>query len=382
MQKILIIGAGEMQVPVIQKAKELGYKTIVTDFCDQAPGFKFADCKCVVDTHDLEGNLQIAQDYDVAGVLTTSDYPVNTVAYICNEMGIKGISIEGAKICTNKYLQRKILLENKMKVPRFLKCNILDFNIENISDFEFPIIVKPLSSSGSRGVIKVIEEGDMQKVLDAASVYASDNIILIEEYINGNEYSVEILIQNGEIFIITITQKELLQSNDNFVEGRHIVPAQLKKSVEDKIKKYSYEVINVIGLDNTAVHLELKVTKRGEPILIEVGCRLGGDYITSDLVPLSTGVDMLESIIKIAVNEKINITNKISKFVGVQFITSENYNDIVYFLKKEPKGIVKSEIKKYKQVITTNSLDRLGYYIACANSREELLYILNYETRK
>ena len=380
MEKLLIIGAGEMQVPVIKKAKELGYITVVTDFSENAPGFKYADHKCIVSTYDFAGNYKIAKKYNVNGILTTSDYPVNTVAYICNKLNFIGLSEVSAKICTDKYLQRKTLLENSIEVPKFIKFNGNEFDVKSIKEFNFPLIIKPLNSSGSRGVIKINHTDDIKNAIKESLKYTSDKLLLIEEFISGKEYSVEILVQNKEIHIIAITQKELLKSTYSFVETRHIIPAQISDNIKERIINYSKSIIKTIGLDNSAAHLELKITNKGEPILIEIGARLGGDYITSDLIPLAKGIDMLKNVINISLGLKIEVNECINKFAGVQFITSENYYSSLELIETST-NLVKKEIKEFKKTTTTNSIERLGYYIASDDSLKKLLNSLNYEKK-
>ena len=300
MKKILIIGAGEIQVPVIKKAKEMGLFVITTDFDPNAPGFKYSDVSEVVSTVDLEKNLNVAKKYKIDGVLTTSDLPVNTVAYICEKLSLNGLSIESAKVSTNKYLLRKVLKKNGLKTPNFAIVYDKNELKSIINKFKFPIVMKPIDSSASRGVVKVFSEEELYKEYDESIKYSKSKKVILEEFIDGNEYSVECLIQNGNINIIAITEKTVT-GEPYFVEIRHVIPANLEQGKIDEVNKLVNDVVNIIGLDNSAAHIELKISSEG-PTIIEVGARLGGDYITSDLVPLATGTNMLENIIKISIS--------------------------------------------------------------------------------
>lgn len=116
-KKIMILGAGEMQVPIIKKAKSNGLYIIIVDIDPNAPGFEFADEKLCISTNDVDAVLKEAERLQINGILTTSDYPINTVAKVCGELHLRAMTIEVAHICTNKYLQREFLAKNSIKTP-------------------------------------------------------------------------------------------------------------------------------------------------------------------------------------------------------------------------------------------------------------------------
>lgn len=378
MNRLLIIGGGEMQVPIIKKAKELNLFCIVTDFDDNAPGFKFADIGLNVSTLDFSKTLEIAQKYEINGVVTTSDLPVRTLAFVTENMGLKGLSTYSAELCTNKYAQRQAMLMGSVYVPMHFLFNTMEEIELSKKGFVFPLIVKPIDSSASRGVTKVENFNELLEASKYAFQFSKGNKIIIEEYIEGPEYSVESLTQNGETNVIAITQKSTIGSNEKyFVESRHIIPADLDNNNENIIVDYIKKIVGLFKIDNSATHAELKLSTKG-PVLIEIGARLGGDYITSDLVPLSTGVDMLDNVIKIALNQQITIKKTKSLFAGVRFLNSFNYYQGLQVIDSKNEKIVRSEIKPYKESLITNSLDRLGYVIACTKNRKELEEILNF----
>ncbi len=136
--------------------------------------------------------------------------------------------------------------------------------------------------------------------------------------------------------------------------------------------------VEAIGLDNCAAHTELKLTEKG-PIIIEIGARLGGDFITSDIVPLATGVDMLKNVISISLGININIEKTKNVFAGIQFINSENYQSAKQHLEniKTKNGFVRYELKDFKNIALKNSMDRLGYFICENDTRDGLSKLLN-----
>ncbi len=378
MKKLLIIGGGEMQVPIIKKAKELNHFCIISDLDPRAPGFAYADVTLNISTLDIEKTLEIARYYKIDGVVTTSDFPVRTSALVCENLGLKGLSKYAAETCTNKYAQRQAMLATSYYVPKhFLFSSTAEINNYK-NELIFPLIVKPIDSSASRGVSKVENIDELLSAFNYAVQFSHDKKIIVEEFIDGNEYSVESLTQNRRTHIVAVTQKSTIGSeNKYFVESSHIIPADITQSQEKEIHDYIKNIIHFLKIDDSATHAEIKLSSKG-PVMIEIGARLGGDYITSDLVPLSTGVDMLGNVIKIALNQKIDVNKTKSLFCGVRFINSENYKYAEKLIAANNKMIIRYELKPYKKTLITNSLDRLGYIIACSEKRKDLEKILNF----
>lgn len=378
-KKIMIIGAGEMQTPVIQKAINLGLYVITVDGNIKAPGNKYANLALEIDTNDIIKILEASQNHQIDGILTTSDYPVRVVAYVCQQMGLKGLSLEAAVRSTNKFELRKCLNEKGIISPLFQKLSRID-DLEKInSDFKYPLIIKPVDSSASRGVRKVDSLSELKIGYTEAAKYSQSGEVILEEYLEGPEYSVESLSQNGKVTIIAITEKKTNGDLEKyFVEDRHTIPANISNSHQEDIIKMVSVAVEAIGLDNCAAHTELKLTEKG-PIIIEIGARLGGDFITSDIVPLATGVDMLKNVISISLGININIEKTKNVFAGIQFINSENYQSAKQHLEniKTKNGFVRYELKDFKNIALKNSMDRLGYFICENDTRDGLSKLLN-----
>lgn len=376
MKRLFIVGGGEMQVPLIEKAKQLGYFCVVSDFNSDAPGFKYANVVANISTTDFERTLELAKEYNVDGILTTSDYPVRTVAYVCENLGLSGPSFDAAKKCTDKFAQRSALEKGGFYVPK----NFIVTSVEQIEKHKeylaFPLVIKPVDSSASRGVRKVNTYLELLEAFGESVKYSNEKTLIIEEFVDGPEFSVEGLTQNGKTYIVAITEKGLGHEAGCFVESSHIIPAALSSEEEVNIQVYVEKVIQCLGIDNSSSHAELKLTSKG-PVLIEIGARLGGDFITSDLVPLSTGVDMLENVINIALNQELNVKSTRSLYSGVRFLDPENYYRCKDLIDSENKNIVKYELKAFDRKPVTNSLERLGYIIATSEKRDILMKFLN-----
>ena len=360
MKKILILGAGEMQIPVIQKVNEMGHESIALDYDEKAVGFAYAQKKYVVSSTDTEKVLEVAKKEKVDAILTTSDYPVNVVAKVCKILNLPAMSPEVANICTNKYLQRKLFSDNCINAPKFYLISD-DKSIENYKDF--PYIVKPVDSSASRGVKKVVDIEEMREAIKDAIEYSRSGQVLIEQFIGGKEFSVETLTQNDKTTIVNITEKLVIgEDNGYFVEDTHIEPARISKEdwalIEDQVRK----ALTCIKANNCPSHTEVKLWN-GKAYIIEMACRLGGDYITSDLVPLSTGIDMLANLVNLALGKPIDVERKMSKISMVQFLNHENYEHCQKFIEGNKDRISRYEVKPKHEHPIRSSLDRMGYII-------------------
>lgn len=375
MKKIIVLGAGEMQVPVIKKINELGYKSVALDYDKEAVGFKYADSHYVVSSTDAEKVLEVARKENVDALLTTSDFPVNVVARVSEILGLTSMSKEVANICTNKFLQRKIFRDGGVNVPKFHLLSDKDLCADEFK--EFPYIVKPIDSSASRGVKKVNNQEELKEAFEEARSYSRTGQVLIEQFIGGKEFSVETLTQNGKTTIVNITEKLVIgEEYGYFVEDTHVEPARISASDWYLIENEVLKALATIKADNCPSHTEVKLFN-GIPYIIEIACRLGGDYITSDLVPLSTGVDMLENLVYLSLGETIDAQKRISKVSCVQFLNTHNYKRCQDFISSKSKFIKRFEIKPFKESRIENSLERLGYIILQCDNYQELEDILN-----
>ncbi len=374
MQRILILGAGEMQLPIIEKAIAASIYTIVVDMDSKAPGLLIANKTALISTIDYDNILLLAKEENINGILTTSDFPVNIVARVAQELSLPAMSINVAKICTDKYLQRTFLKEHAIKTPVF---NL----IEDISRLDgvdyFPLVIKPVDSSASRGVKKVRNREELNSQYLKTKEFSRKGKVIVEEFLEGREFSVETITQKGITTIIAITEK-LINKSDNgyFVEDCHIIPARISNQEHKMISEEVFNAIKAVELDNSPTHTEVILNKSGAYI-VESACRLGGDFITSDLVPLATGVDMLENLLNLSLGKDVNVESKYNKVAAVQFLNQNNYKNCVALVASENKAIIRSEIKPYHTNEIASSFERMGYVILNTNSMEEMEALLS-----
>lgn len=385
MKKIMILGASILQLPAILKAKEMGLKVIAVDMDKNAIGFKYADICLEISTIDTQKVMEAAQLYDIDGIMTlASDMPMRTVASVASKLSIVGINEETALRATDKGIMRECLEDNNVPIPKFARVNNYKDYLEVIENISGKLIIKPSDNSGSRGVF-LLEDKNNEKLINHAfnysKEYSRNGEIIIEEYMEGPEVSVEAISVRGKVEIITITDK-LTTGAPNFVEMGHSQPTRLSIEIQESVNDITKKAIEAIGIKNGPSHTEIIVTNDG-PKIVEIGARLGGDNITSHLVPLSTGIDMIESCIKIAIGEEINLTKKIQMGSAIRYIETKagkidkilgvDNARLVY-------GVENITILKKNGDIVSNinsSSDRIGFIIAKSDSANKAIDICN-----
>lgn len=394
-KKMMILGASALQVPAIKKAKEMGYQVILVDYDENAVGFPLADVKLIVSTLDQEEVYRQALLYQPDVVLTsTSDGPVRTAAYVNEKLGKKpDLSYEDSLCATIKSHMRNRLKENNVPIPEYHAVSDYEAFKEAVWKLNGYCIVKPADNAGSRGVqlVDVREylteavanvhaaESKLQEMYAYSKENSRNGIVMVEEFMNGPEVSVESMTVDGETQILTITDKYITPP-PYFVELAHCEPSMLAEEVQEQIKKVTLQAVKAIRLQNGPSHTEIKVTKDG-PKVVELAARLGGDFITSRLVPLSTGIDMVGASVELAAGEKINISRKWNKGAVIHFIQAGEgivekitVPEEVYRLKGVEEVVIYDKAGEHLAG-TKSSNDRLGHVITSAETAKEAMEI-------
>ena len=318
----MILGSSILQLPAIEKAVEMGLKVVALDYNPDSVGFRVPGVICEnISTVDIEGAIRAAEFYQIDGVMTlATDRPIRTVAAVAKKFGLVGVSEDTAIKATDKAVMRECLAENHVPIPRFVCVNNEQDYLKFVTHIRKPFVIKPVDSSGSRGILKVdnfSEYSVLQKAFQHAKHYSNSGDIILEEYMSGPEVSVETIAVDGQISIVQITDK-LTTGAPYFVEIGHTQPSGLDAMTIEKIKEVAIAANKAIGITNGPSHTEIIVTRDG-PKIVEIGARLGGDCITTHLVPLSTGIDMVEACIRIALGEKPILHQTISKGSAIRY---------------------------------------------------------------
>ncbi|MGC4041443.1 MAG: ATP-grasp domain-containing protein [Flavobacterium sp.] len=360
MKKLAILGASYLQKPLVEKANAMGLETHCFAWDNEE-----AICKDIahffypVSVLDKELILEKCQEVKIDGITTiATDICIPTVTYVAEKMRLASNSFKSSILSTNKAEMRKAFEANEVLSPKSMRVS----SSENItSSLKFPLIVKPTDRSGSRGVNKVATEADLKLAVAAAIQESIEGRAMIEEFIEGVEVSVETISWKGEHHILAITDKVTTEA-PYFVELEHHQPSLLPEEIQQKIKAQTVKALNSLEIEFGASHSEFKINSEGQVYAIEVGARMGGDFIGSHLVELSTGYDFLKGVIDVALGEFNSVEFLEKSFSGVYFLCKETEHLQHYFTEDNVFDVDK-RILKNKNVTITNSNDRSGYLI-------------------
>ena len=313
MKKIMVLAAGLLQIDVIEKAKSMGYYVLAVDGNPKAPGFNVADKAICADIVNEETMLKIARDEHVDGVIhPCSEVSMAVMGRINDELGLSGISREQAICATNKHLMRKAFEKGNAPSPKSILAQDAEDAWSRLqSEFDTDAILKPSRNSGSRGIAKVsrnMDKGDFIRAYDEALSESRDHSVLIEQFIEGPEFSLEMFVWQGEIHVLTVTDKKTTGA-PHFVELGHNQPSCFSATDVETLKAAAVAGVRALGVNNCACHAEAKLMN-GKAYLMEVGARLGGDFISTELTHLSTGIDMVAAAIDVALGVEPDLSAK------------------------------------------------------------------------
>ncbi len=364
-KRLIILGTNEYQNPLILRAKELGYETHVFGWPTGAIGERTADVYHSINILDYDLLWKEVQKVDPCGVASiASELAMHPMNFLLRKMGIPCNSIETENIATNKYLMRCAMRDGGIDGPKFTLVKE-DFDKNILKGFTYPLIIKPVDLSSSRGVMKINSPADVDEAIEYAMGWSKTKQAIIEEFIDGPEYSGESIAFNGKYKLLVVTEKSTTGA-PHFVETGHKQPADLSHEMIEKVKKTLYKAFASMDIKYGAIHPEFRITKDGRICFMEIGARMGGDCIGSDLVPLSSGYDYMGMVISIGCGkapsfEKINQPKEARiKYI----ITKEDLKEFERIKVEEPEILVRySEMKQVKNVPILKSADRAGYYI-------------------
>lgn len=302
-----MLGGGFLQKYVIRKAKAMGYYVLCLDADPNAVGFDIADEHAVINIVDEEACLAYARDKQVDGVLTAAtDFSVLTMSRIAEELHLPGINYQSAKVIKNKALVRKRLFEANADDTG------ISYEIDSVEDIadilpkiKFPVMMKPVDGSGSRGASKVEKTEDFVKAAEFAMNGSITHRAVAEPFIEGKEYGVESFVDNGVIHVLGVMQKDMTEP-PYYAELGHAIPSGLTPELETKVKSCVYRAIFALGVNHGSVNMDLLITNEGNVHIVDVGARMGGNLIGSHIIPMGTGIDYMGNMIRAAVGDATN----------------------------------------------------------------------------
>ena len=329
---ILVLGAGALQIPLINKVIEKGYNPVVVSLHRDEPGMQMVKDTIVADFVEEELMLQYSRQYDIVGIVTDqTDLPVRTVAYVSEKMGLPGIGYETACLFTDKFKMREKCKELGIRTLEYTLVDSLSAARSFYKNIGKDIIIKPLHNQGSKGVCKVTTLAELEEKYSDAERYSQGDSILLEEFVKGeDELVIEGIAFDGWCDNLTCGDTYYFNLPDVFSARQRIFPSVKNPAIVEKTLDLNKHIIKGFGLTRGLTHGEY-IVSNGEVYLIEIAARGGGVYISSDIIPLMTGFDTTSFIVDIATKKEVErpIISKKNKVVSY----------VAFFL---PEGIVQS----------------------------------------
>ena len=374
-KNLAIIGASYLQLPLIKKAKEMGYTTHVFAWEAQDVGETEADFFYPISIIKKDEILEKCKEIGICGICTiSSDLGIITSNYVANHLGLVSNSWEATEKSTNKHLMREAFKNANDPSPKSIYVENVDV-LPDFSELSYPLIVKPTDRSGSRGVYKLEKEnaGLLQLIIRKAMTVSLEKHALVEEFAPGTEYSVEYISWKGKHHFLQITLKYTTEA-PRFIETGHMEPAPVESQILERVKSVVEHALDTLGLQYGASHSEIKIDDEGNIKIIEIAGRMGGDCIGSDLVRYSTGYDFVKMVIDVACGFEPDFT-KICEPQAVESIFIMNGDDLAEYnqLKKNNPARILQTVDYHPENLgkITDSSNRGGCYIRKYEPPEE-----------
>lgn len=373
-RRVVIIGANDFQNPLILKAKDMGYETHVFAWKDGSIGEKTADHFYPISIVEKDLILEKCREIQPVAVASIgSDLAAITVNYLANHLDLPCNEEITSVIATNKHAMRQAFSDAGIPVPAFCKVGVGD-DLSAVYAMRLPIIVKPTDRSGSRGINKLNTFDDLEKAIAASAEVSFEKKAIVEEYIDGQEYSCECVSFNGKHHCLTITQK-FTTGAPHFIETGHLEPAPMSAEAWAHVTETVYQALDALHITNGASHTEFKMRDDGSIGIIEIGARMGGDCIGSDLVQLSTGKDFVKMTLQAALGEEPDMQiHEHNKNALIRFVFNrKDAERLEWIHQHHPEYLVREsaiELTDEKNVVDSST--RCGFYILAGDDAEVL----------
>ncbi|GFI33060.1 alanine--anticapsin ligase [Lachnospiraceae bacterium] len=349
-KKLMILGAGVYQVPLIQQARRMGIETLVVSVPGNYPGFAFGDKICYEDTRDYEKILEIARAENIDGIVTTgTDVAVVTIGKVCDALRLPGLSFEAGKVATDKMLMKQNYEKHGVRTARYRRISLEEDSKENgaaegnkdfqiikrleqeLAGLQFPLIFKAVDTSGSRGIVKAENSSKFAEAYRRVRENTRKDYFIVEEFLEGEEFGAQSFVSQGKIQFI-LPHGDYVFQGDTGVPIGHWAPYELEQSVIEDAKEQLQKAVIAMGLDNCALNADF-ILSGGRPYVLEIGGRAGATCL-AELVSLYYGYNYYEKIIQAALG------------LPVDFASQEANPNVGMLLRSEKTGSIRKIVNK------------------------------------
>lgn len=372
-KRILILGAGLLQRPALEIARKKDWYIVVADGNPNAPYISLADAFEHVDLKDKEGMAEVALAHQVDGVFTAGTDFSSTVAWAAEKAGLPGIGYEAALRATDKGLMRQAFSLKGVPSPRFA---VLEQGDPLPDDFDFPLVIKPVDNMGARGIRRIDTSHELERAVPGALALSRRGQVIIEEYIEGPEYSLDAIVEDGSVTVCGFADRHICFA-PYFVEMGHTMPTSVTAADRKAVIRAFEQGIQAIGIRNGAAKGDIKMGKNG-PVIGEIAARLSGGYMSGWTYPYSSGVEVTEAALNIAVGLKAGNLSPVKTLTVAERAWISIPGIIQSRSGVEEAGSipgVKDVFSRYQPgdqvVFPVNNVQKCGNVIAAAQTRSE-----------
>lgn len=326
MKKIVILGAGQYHLPLIEESKKMGLFTIVVGKAGNYPGIPLADDFRPVDFTDVDAIVEIAGEEGVCGITSVcTDAAVPAIAAACEAYGMVGPSRETAALTNDKYLMKRRFADWGVRTAPFTSVQLSDgeegiLRAMKALGLSYPVILKAVDNSGSRGVVKISSEEDIRPAYELVRANTRHDYCVLEDFIQGEDMGAEVFVQHGEITLLLPNGKYTLDGAIKVPIG-HFAPYEMPAELTADLKEQVSLAVKSIGLENGAGNLDLIVAD-GKVWVVEIAARCGGNGI-GEMVSACYGYNYYDKIIEEALGEEPDMKPVCSKVCATEVIRPE-----------------------------------------------------------
>ena len=376
MKKVMILGGGYYQLPLIKKSVELGFHTIVCGIAGNYPGYKYATQWIDVDTFDKEAILEVAKNEAIDGILLCgSDACMPTIGYVCDRLNLLGPSEQATINASNKSIMKACFKKFGVRTAEYEQISSLKEAEEFANDYSFPVVLKVVDASGSRGVAIIKNMEELLEQYPKVFSETKKNYLIIEEFVKGEEFGAQSFVRNGRLTFV-MPHGDIVFHSDTDVPIGHYAPYE-REIIIDDVRNQLELCVNALGIDNTAINADF-ILKDGKVYVLEIGARAGATCLP-ELVSNYYGIDYYEYLLRQSVGEIMTIESSnltpslvetlISYKTGiVKRISIGEVPEEVVSLELYPK--VGDKVTKFH-----NAYDRIGTLVMKGNSVSHLFDI-------
>ncbi|BAX78901.1 ATP-grasp domain-containing protein [Labilibaculum antarcticum] len=337
-KRILLLGGSYFQVPSVLAAKEMGYHVITCDYVPENPGHQYADEYYNISTTNKELVLELAEKLKIDGIVAyASDPAAPTAAYVAEKLKLPGNPYQSVKILAEKDLYRVFLSQNGFNLPKSMGFDTLVDVLLEIDDFSFPVMIKPVDSSGSKGVCKISSDSELVSAFEYAMSFSRVKRIVIEEYLvkKGPQIHGDAFVFEGKLFFSYLGDHHYDEKVNPFVPYSTTLPSVHSSDIMSRIESELQRLFNLLDIKHGAFNIEVRIDEDDRIFLMEIGPRNGGNLVPQ-LEEYASGFNMVNATLGAAMGEKISVNTICKKGFFAYYVLHSDRDGILKEIKIAP----------------------------------------------